>query len=126
MEEQKVEDGEEASHAHEAVGYVEDGEIDELKIEEIHHALADDAVDLIADTAARDHGEGDADGGGEGLARFCLSAHCLACPRPLTLQLGSLLGAASTCPRTELQQLLPHATPPHTPRQSRRLLPQGS
>ena len=40
--------------------------------------------------------------GGGGLARFCLSAHCLACPRPLTLQLGSLLGAASAFPCTEL------------------------
>ena len=68
MKEQEVKNGKEATHTYESVGYVEDGEIDELKIEEIDHALADDTVDLIADTASRDHGKGNTDGGREGLA----------------------------------------------------------
>lgn len=58
---------------------------------------------------------GDSSLGGGGLPRFCLSAPCLACPCPLTLQLGSLLGAASTFPHTELPQPLLHAALPHAP-----------
>ena len=57
VEKQDIHDEQRAARCYEAVGHVEYGEIDEFQTDHVRHCAGDDAVDEVAERAARDHRE---------------------------------------------------------------------